>query len=95
MLGLRDVKVLAIDEHDEGLLIELEPTSSPPRCSQCGKAVVVAGAESREVQGQSAFGRPTVLSWRLRRFGCETPGCPAPKWTEQVPVSAGDDARKQ
>lgn len=95
MLGLRDVTVLGIQEDDDGLVVELEPSSAPPRCSQCGKRVVVAGAEILVVQGQSAFGRPTVLSWRLRRFACETAGCLAPEWTEEVPVSAGDDARQQ
>jgi transposase len=96
MLGLRDVNVLGIEEDEDGLVVELEPASPLPQCPQCGKALVVVGAETREVPGQSAFGRPTVLSWRLPRFGCKTPGCPAPERTEQVPPgSAGDDALKQ
>jgi transposase len=96
MLGLRDVNVLGIDEDEDGLVVDLEPASSPPQCPQCGKTLVVMGAENREVPGHSAFGRPTVLSWRLRRFRCNTAGCPAPERAEEVPPgSAGDDALKQ
>jgi transposase len=96
MLGLHDVNVLGIEEDDDGLVVELQPASPPPQCPQCGKALVVVGAENREVPGQAAFGRPTVLSWRLRRFGCKTPGCPARERAEEVPPgSAGDDARQQ
>lgn len=96
MLGLRDVNVLGIEEDDEGLVIELERTSPLPECSRCGEELVVGGIELREVPGQPSFGRPTKMIWRLRRFRCETPGCPAAEWTEDVPPqSARDDARQQ
>lgn len=96
MLGLRDVNVLGIEEDDDGLVIELERASALPPCSHCGKTVAATGVEIREVPGQPSFGRPTTMSWRLRRFGCKTPGCPAPELTEEVPPgSAGDDALQQ
>ena len=91
LLGLKDVTVLGVEEDDSGLRIELERHEVAARCPLCGGAGEVSGRLSEDRQGLLMFGRSAVLSWKLRVFRCETPGCGG-SWSEDVPASAWDNA---
>ena len=89
LLGLKDVVVLDVEEDESGLRIELERQEVATCCPLCGGAGTVSGRLSEDRQGLLMFGRPTVLSWKLRTWRCETPGCGG-RWHDEVPLSAWD-----
>lgn len=91
LLGLKDVVVLDVEEDPSGLRIELERLEVATRCPLCGGPGRVSGRVSEDRQGLPMFGRPTLLSWKLRTLRCETSGCDG-RWSEDVPLSAWDDA---
>jgi transposase len=91
MLGLTGVVVLEAREDRSGVWIEVEPEAKPVSCPACGRPAAITGSESVERRGLPLFGRPSVMSWRLRRFGCSDPGCGSGEWLEELPASAGRD----
>jgi transposase len=85
LVGLGDVRVLAVDERPGGLVVQVETTAVEDWCRTCGLRAV-AKDRRRVVLGDLAcFGRPTVLMWRKRRWSCPT-GCGV--WTERNDVIA-------
>lgn len=91
LLGLKDVTVLGVEEDNSGLRIELERHEVGTCCPRCGGSGRLTGRVSENRQGLLMFGRPAVLSWKLRTFRCETASCDG-SWREDVPASAWDDA---
>jgi len=82
MLGLPGFRVLEVEETDAELVIRIETLPDLVGCPECG---VVATAHDRmvvECRDLAAFGRPTRLVWRKRRFRCEEDLCPSRTWTE-------------
>jgi hypothetical protein len=47
---------------------------------------VVAASRLVAGGGGEIGGRPTVLSWRLREWACEQPGCGAGRRVEEIPA---------
>lgn len=92
MLGLRGAVVLDTREDSSGLWIEVELEAQEVCCPVCQRPATLSGLESVERRGLAVFGRPSVLSWRLRRWRCVDPGCAGGEWLEEPPASAGDDA---
>jgi hypothetical protein len=90
MLGLKGAVVLDTGEDDSGLWIEIELEGQDVSCPACGLAATITGSTSVERRGLPVFGRPSVLSWRLRRWCCSDPAC-GREWLEEVPASAGRD----
>ena len=90
MLGLKDAVVLDIREDDSGLWIEVELESRDVSCPVCSRPAAITGSASVERRGLPVFDRPSVLSWRLRRWCCSDPAC-GREWLEEVPASAGWD----
>jgi len=85
LVGLGDVRVLAVDEWPGGLVVQVETTAVADWCRTCGLRAV-AKDRRRVVLGDLAcFGRPTLLVWRKRRWSCPT-GCGV--WTERNDVIA-------
>lgn len=85
MLGLKGAVVLDTREDESGLWIELELESNGVLCPVCGRPATVIGSTSVERQGLPVFGRPSVLSWRLRRWRCSDPAC-GREWLEELPA---------
>lgn len=88
MLGLKGAVVLNAREDESGVWIDVELEARPASCSVCGGPATLSGAQSEERKGLPVFGRPSVLSWRLRSWRCTNPDCDAPEWTEQVPAGS-------
>ncbi len=96
MLGIPRTRVLEVQEDPGGVRIEIETTGGSARCAVCGGEATFDGTTYLERPGLPVFGRPVVLSWRLRRWKCPRPGCAAGSWTEEAPErSARNDAVKQ
>ena len=94
MLGLKGALVLDVSEEESGLWIEIELDAAEVSCPVCGRPPTVTGSEVVEEQGAPVFGRPSVLSWRLRRWRCSDPACAGGEWLESPLRSAGRDRRQ-
>ena len=95
MLGLKGAVVLDAREDESGLWIDVELDADAASCRVCGQPATVSDVKTEEHQGLPVFGRPSVLSWRLRRWRCVNPGCDAPAWSEEVPTGSARDDRRE
>ena len=88
MLGLGDSRVIGVGEDDDGLLVEVETSLDVDmvRCPGCYGTVATDGTEELEQTWPPTFGRPTVIVWMLRRFGCDNATCPVETFVEEVPL---------
>lgn len=68
MLGLKGAVVLDTREDESGLWIEIELEGQDVSCPVCGRSATVTGSTNLDRQGLLVFGRPSALSWRLRRW---------------------------
>lgn len=90
LVGLDDVTVLGVEDQADGplhLAVETGLTG-PPLCEGCSGA---AGLKERvwvSFVDLPAFGRPTRLRWRKRRWRCVSSQCPVGSWTETAPAIA-------
>ena len=89
MLGLKGAAVLDTREDESGLWIEIELDAKDVSCPVCGRAATVTGSTNLERRGLPVFGRPSVLSWRLRRWRCSSPACSGGEWLEEAPGVSG------
>lgn len=83
VVGLPGVDVLGVEDDVEGpigLLIE-KTLTAPVLCGACGSPAWVNDRRTVELVDLPAFGRPTRLWWRKRRFRCSI-GCGRGTWTE-------------
>jgi hypothetical protein len=86
LVGFPQARVLEVVEDALGLHVDLETAVDDARCGVCGQPAVSVG--SRLVTGDSGEigGRRAVLSWRLREWTCEQPGCGVGRWVEEIPA---------
>ena len=84
LVGLEGLHVVAVDRDDGGALtVTVESSVDLMGCPACG--VVAHGHGRREVRlvDAPAFGKPTALVWRKRRWVCPDRECPVGVFTEQ------------
>jgi len=82
LVGLPEISVLGV-ETTEHHLIEIETTNPVAGCSQCGSIAVGKGRRVVDLVDLPAFGKPTTLRWKKRRWRCAEPTCTAASWTEE------------
>ena len=87
LVGLGDVNVLEVLDHDAGLRVTIETRGPRPVCGGCGGAVAVKDRVDVEHTDLPCFGRPTVLVWRKTRWRCARQ-CGAGSFTEQASAIA-------
>lgn len=86
LLGLPGLRVIEVHEDAAEVLIVIELVADLVGCPGCG---VVARAHGRADVGYrdlAAFGRPTRLRWRKRRYRCEERLCTIATWSESSPA---------
>lgn len=84
LVGLPDVKVLAVEDDDplEALRVHVETTGAVSGCGSCGARVWVKDRRPVALVDLAAFGRPAVLVWHKRRWFCPDADCAAGTFTE-------------
>ena len=96
MIGFPDARVLEVTEDAAGVRVEVETAVDRARCPVCGRRATLEGTSVVERPSPPAFGRPTLLAWRMRRWVCPNPGCSGGSWVEEAPErSVRSDGPKQ
>ena len=84
LVGLDGLHLIGVDRDDGGALtVTVKSGVEPMGCPTCG--VVAHGHGRRVVRlvDAPAFGKPTMLVWRNRRWVCPEPACPVGSFSEQ------------
>ncbi len=85
LLGIPDVRVLALIENETGLWVEIETAPEDANCAACGQPAVPDGRRVVDMKSrQPMFGRPLSLSWQTRSWTCENPACPVGTFFEKA-----------
>jgi transposase len=85
LLGIPDVRVLALVEDNTGLWVEIETTPEDANCASCGQPAVPDGRRVVDMKScQPMFGRPLALSWQARGWRCENTACPVGLFFEET-----------
>ena len=83
LVGLPDVKILAVDDlPDVALRVHVETTAVFVGCVMCGVRARVKDRREVALVDLASFGRPVVLVWHKRRWSCPDRDCPAGTFTE-------------
>jgi transposase len=88
LVGLPDVNVLAVADPSPttALRVEVEArVETPVTCDACGAVANIKDRPPVVLVDLPAFGRPTRLVWRKRRWQCPDPRCVTASWTELEP----------
>ncbi|MCU1490190.1 MAG: Mobile element protein [Acidimicrobiaceae bacterium] len=88
LLGIPGVRALEIGEVSGEVHVELETVADEATCPSCGAVAEQCGSEVVDRPGLPAFGRPVLLSWRLRQWRCSSSTCSSNPWVEEIPWSA-------
>src|SRR5579884_1525922 len=83
LLGLDGLRVLAVHETNDELVIAVETTATVAWCAACGARAEAHDRLSIEIRDLPCFGRPARLVWRKRRWRCREQACDAKTWTER------------
>jgi len=84
-VGLPDVNIVGVVDDTGGpLWVHIETRGLRPCCPGCKGAAHAKDRPIVELVDLPAFGRPTRLMWRKRRWACPTSSCPTGTWTEEV-----------
>ena len=78
-------RLLAVDDSELDVVIEIETDADRVGCQQCG---VIAKSKDRRwvtLRDAPAGERPVSLRWRKRVWQCGESACPVRTWTEQRP----------
>jgi transposase len=71
ILGIKYTRVVAVQFEDDGLLLDVAPSTRQPRCSGCGRIVrAVYDGRERRWRHLDVAGMVTSLRYRLRRVDC-------------------------
>ncbi len=71
ILGIKYTRVVAVQFEDDGLLLDIAPSTRQPRCSGCGRVVrAVYDGRERRWRHLDVAGMVTSLRYRLRRVTC-------------------------
>ncbi len=81
LVGLPEVRVLAVTETGDGLVVTVETRAGRDWCAACGVRAQVQDRPVVALGDLGCFGRPVVLAWRKRRWCCGG-GCGEGSWTE-------------
>jgi hypothetical protein len=93
LVGFPQARVLEVVEDSSGLHVDLESALDDAVCFRCGQPASVAGFVVVAGDSGEIGGRATVLSWRLREWVCEKPGCDGGQWVEEIPARPGSVRR--
>ena len=75
ILGIKYTRVVAVQFEDDGLLLDIAPSTRQPRCSGCGRVVrAVYDGRERRWRHLDVAGMVTSLRYRLRRVDCRRCG---------------------
>jgi transposase len=83
LLGLSEFVVLDAREVDRELELVVETTAVEGWCRECGAQAAPKDRRDTLVRDIDAFGRPSRLRWRKRRWSCPEQACPARTWSEE------------
>ena len=89
LVGLPDVKVLAVDDVvGEPLRVHVETREPRPACPSCGGDVSIKDRPPVELVDLAVFGRRARLVWRKHRWSCPSSTCSMRSWTGEHPAIA-------
>jgi len=91
LVGLPAVTILGVEDRSPTvpLRVEIETRLElPVACASCGTMASVKDRPRVALVDLPAFGRPTRLMWRKRRWACLAVGCAVGSWTELAPKIA-------
>lgn len=84
LVGLNNLRVVDVDRDDAGALtVTVESAAEPMGCPACGVVAHRHGRREVRLVDAPAFGRPTTVVWRKRRWRCPEPACPVGVFSEQ------------
>jgi transposase len=87
LVGLHEVTVLGVEDPsgEAPLVVAVETTTLVATCGGCRSWAALEERVWVEYVDLPAFGRPTRLRWRKRRWRCPDAMCPVGSWTETAP----------
>src|SRR4051812_24553478 len=88
LVGLEDMRVLEVEEADDGLRVVVESKATVVGCAGCESRAQVKDRPVVVFGDLACFGRPVTLVWRKRRWRCPEAACPVGSWTETNPQVA-------
>ncbi len=84
LVGLNNLRVVDVDRDGEGALtVTVESAPEPMGCPACGVVAHRHGRREVRLVDAPAFGKPTTVVWRKRRWRCPEPACPIGAFVEQ------------
>lgn len=84
LLGLAGFRVLAVNEADCEVVIDIETTVEIVGCRSCGSRAEAQDRMPVAIRDLACFGRPARLVWNKKRWRCVEVDCDAKTWTETV-----------
>lgn len=84
LLGLAGFRVMAVNETDAEVVIDIETTVEIVGCGSCGSRAESQDRMPIAIRDLACFGRPARLVWSKRRWRCVDADCDARTWTEIV-----------
>lgn len=82
LVDLPGLHVIGVDRHDAGMRVVVESAADVMGCPTCGVVAVGHGRVAVELIDAPAFGTPTRITWRKRRWLCPDPDCPRRSFVE-------------
>lgn len=84
LLGLHGFQIIDMEVTEAELIltVETKPTGTV-NCPRCGQPAQAQGRYEVHYRDLPAFGRPTRLIWRRRRWRCMNPDCSQKTWSEE------------
>jgi len=88
LIGLGRAEASTSAERSRGLLRLTVETDRPSvvACQGCGVLAADHGRREHRSADAPCFGTPVQLIWRMRRWRCPQPRCPAGVWSEEHPA---------
>ena len=94
LVGIEGLVVTGVDDAGACVLLGVELTAAAGCCRWCGRAsLAVKKRPVVRVRDLPIAGRPTYLSWRKRRFGCQACGGTFTETHPQLPARQRGSAR--